>query len=105
MTCKTYELGFLRWFFDNNNVGIDFVCNLNQSFPFTIYNEMGVLIEASGASAESAQSDTFNGTSLLSSTTLALSKLNVSYIRCGSNAIMSEPIDLTMLECKCMIDE
>ncbi len=96
MTCRTQELQSLRWYFDDGSIAI-YVYSSANTFPNNIYTDSGVTIDVIDANPESSQSDIFNGTSVLSATTSALSMLNVDSIRCGTNAIRSETIDLRML--------
>lgn len=96
ITCRTYELNSLRWYYEEREIAF-FVHDPGSQFPFTIHNENGVKIQATDAVAESADSDPFNGTSILTTTTLALSRLNASSIRCGTRSTRSDPIDLTLL--------
>ncbi len=96
MTCTTQELQSLRWYFDERSEAI-YVYSVINSFPMVIHQQNGVTITIVAATPESSQSDIFNGTSVLTASTSALSMLDVDMIQCGTNAVRSEAIDLTML--------
>ena len=97
MICRTQELQSLNWLYDGGIV-INFpFTNRSTHFPLTIFNDRGVLIQIIDANSESPDTDEFNATSTLMTTTLALDMLNVNNIQCGTRAVRSSPVDLTML--------
>ena len=94
LTCSTYDLQSLRWFLDGQQVS-SFINNLN-SLPSVEYDQDGINIEVTGASAMSSMADAFNSTSVLTTTTLALSMLNIRMIQCGTMSIRSHMISVDL---------
>ena len=88
LTCLTQNLETLRWFF-NGQLSIAYVFIPNQALPTMIYDQNGININVTRASALSSMTDEFNGTSVLTTTTLALSMQNITSIQCGTNSVRS----------------
>ncbi len=96
MTCRTQELTSLRWFNGSTELVI-YAFSSAHTFPINIFNDGGFVIDITNAIPEGDLSDNFNGTSVLSSSTLALSRANIGSIQCGTRIFRSTPIDLTVL--------
>ncbi len=97
MTCTTQELTSLRWFYDSLTIANFLFLDTSVTFPLTIHNEDGVVVEIVNVVPNSANTDTFNATSVLTTTTSALVMLNVNSIACGTRGTRSQTLDLTML--------
>ena len=96
MTCMTQELTFLRWYNGSSVIAL-YTYNPMDLPPRFLFDNDGLTIEITDAVPEGGLSDVFNSTSVLTTTTLALSLLNVRSIQCGTGAFRSETIDLSML--------
>ncbi len=86
----------MRWFNGSTELAI-YAFSPLDTFPKNILNDIGITINITNAIPESEQSENFNATSMLSSSTLALSMANIKSIQCGSRMLRSAPINLTVL--------
>ena len=96
MTCIVHDIHSLNWYFDGTVVET-YTYNSGDTYPQTIRDKNGIQIDMTIAMPRSPRSDNFNGTSILMTTILALNMLNLNNIRCGTNAVRSEEVDLTVL--------
>ncbi len=103
MTCTTQDLTSLRWYFDGLQ-RVTYTLSRAATLPENIYDEGDISIAVTLATSRLDDIDEFNGTSVLTTTTLALSMLDADNITCGTNSEMSDIIDITMLNVqgKCM---
>ncbi len=102
MTCVVQQFEQFRWYFDGTGIAA-FVYEKQYQYPRNIYNSNGITINVTSATVESPMSVTFNATSVLSSTTLALSLLGADSIQCGNRQFRSQAINLTMLNINGMV--
>lgn len=96
MTCTAQEVGSLSWF--QNGISSQdqtYLYESNDSYPIPLYNRSGIVIEIVNAIPETSQSDTFDANSTLSADILSLREWNVQSIRCGTNAVRSQTVNLT----------
>ena len=99
ITCMTQDLTSLRWIFNNQMQIASYTYISSHTLPMIIpnlYDDNGVTVEVTRAVPQNALSDVFSGTSVLSTTTLALTMLNVQSIQCGTNKIRSQPFNVSL---------
>ena len=89
ITCMTSQLSALT-FYANGRILASYAYSPTGSRPAVIHTGVIriVVTEASG------RRDAFSGTAVLTSTTLALNKLNAHDIQCGSDAIRSQSVNV-----------
>ena len=99
MNCTVQDLTSLQWFFDNTQIA-SYTFSATQMLPFVepnMYEQDGVDVRITEAHSLSPDSDEFNATSVLTTTTLALGKLQVESVRCGTRSVESQPVELPRL--------
>ena len=92
MICTTQNVTSLEWFFDDIQIA-SYTYSATQMLPFTVPNildEEDGVIHIIESVPLSLNSDRFNATSVLTTTTLALSKLKVGNVQCGIRSARSE---------------
>ena len=93
MTCTGIDLQSLSFFIDNVNLET-FTYFQSVTVPRTLYDTNDVRIDLTEVTVAQSITDIFNATAVLTSTTLAISRLDADMVRCGTNAFRSQNINL-----------